>query len=91
LSAAWRISAGHSKQFPAAQVTAVVHYDGNVGMNYIDPGEALTLGPCWFEPGLRAPSGFEPAGGGLPLGKIDPVVLSEVLSDLSALAAKAGS
>ncbi len=80
----------HSKQFPAANVTAVVGYDGTVGMGYIDPNELLTLQSVYFCPGRRASSGY---GWGsekkLPLREISPVVISEVLSHMQVLKSKA--
>ncbi len=80
----------HSKQFPAANVTAVVGYQGTVAMGYIDPNELLTLGTVYFCPGMRAPSGY---GWGsektVPLGEIPPVVISEVLAHMHVLKSKA--
>jgi hypothetical protein len=80
----------HSKQFPAADLTAVVHYDGTVGMGYIDPNELLTLGTAYFCPGMRKPSGY---GWGsekkVKLGEVSPMVLSEVLAHMHALKSKA--
>ena len=49
----------HSRQYPGAGVTAVLSYDGNVGMGWIDPGEELTMEGCYFLPGLHGPSGYE--------------------------------
>ncbi|MCG8651231.1 MAG: DUF4132 domain-containing protein, partial [Pirellulales bacterium] len=48
----------HSKQFHAADVTAVVGYDGVVGMGYIDPDEMLAVETVHFCKGMRAPSGY---------------------------------
>jgi len=70
-------------------VTAVVHYDGTVGMGYIDPNEVLTFESCYFVAGQRPPSGFARKEGTRTLGDVDPVAVSEVLSDLTTLAAKA--
>jgi predicted DNA-binding WGR domain protein len=82
----------HSRQFPAAAITAVFSYEGTVGMGYIQPEEELTVTGCCFIKGLRAPSGY---GDGLKdklaLGAVDPIVLSETLHDLTILAAKAKS
>ncbi|MBA4182177.1 MAG: MolR family transcriptional regulator, partial [Anaerolinea sp.] len=85
----------HSKQFPAAGVTAVIGYEGNVGMGWISPDELLTLTSVYFVEGMRAPSGYGgwQVGGGkdapLPLGKVPPIVISEVLADLQVLKSKA--
>ena len=80
----------HSKQFPAADVTAVVQYEGNVGMGYIDPDELLTLESIHFCPGMRPPSGY---GWGskkkLKLKDVNPIVFSEVVADLQVLKSKA--
>lgn len=82
----------HSKQFPAADVTAVIHYEGTVGMGYIDPDEILTISNVHFVRGMRAPSGY---GWGsekeklTKLSSVSPVVLSEVLADLHFLKTKA--
>lgn len=79
----------HSKQFPAADVTAVVGYDGTVGMGYIDPNETLTLENCCFVTGMRKPSGYGWKKEKLKkLGDVSPVVLSEVLADLHLLKTK---
>jgi hypothetical protein len=80
----------HSKQFTVADVTAVVRYDGMVGMGYIDPNEHLTLTGCQFVRGTRAPSGYGwQIKDELGLSAVDPVALSEVVSDLMVLKSKA--
>ncbi|GAA4473151.1 WGR and DUF4132 domain-containing protein [Novipirellula rosea] len=80
----------HSKQFPSADVTAVVHYDGVVGMGYIDPDEMLKTESIHFCKGMRAPSGY---GWGsekpMKLSEVSPIVLSEVMADLHLLKSKA--
>jgi hypothetical protein len=79
----------HSKQFPEAGITAIVHYEGTVGMGYIQPDEILNIVTCYFVNGMRAPSGYEANEKKVDLGKVDSVAISEVLTDLTALAAKA--
>jgi hypothetical protein len=80
----------HSKQFPAAQVTAVVHYEGTVGMGYIDPNEMLTLKEVTFCQGMRAPSGYGwNTEKKMKLGDVPPIVVSEVLADMQVLKGKA--
>jgi hypothetical protein len=80
----------HSKQFPAAGVTAVVGYEGSVGMGYIDPNEMLTLESVVFCAGMRPPSGYGwDQGKKLKLGKVPPIVISEVLADMQVLKGKA--
>jgi predicted DNA-binding WGR domain protein len=82
----------HSRQFPAAAVTAVFSYEGTVSMGYIQPDEELTVTGCCFVKGLRAPSGYgDDLKDKLELGSVDPIVLSETLHDLTLLAAKARS
>jgi hypothetical protein len=80
----------HSKQFPAANVTAVVNYEGTVGMGYIDPNEELSLEDVYFVPGMRMPSGY---GSGketkIKLGNVDEIVISEVLADFELIKSKA--
>jgi predicted DNA-binding WGR domain protein len=78
----------HSKPFPGSDVTAVVHYEGGVGYGYIDPNSSLTFKTCYFVKGIRGPSGYAWKEKTVRLGDVDPVAVSEVLSDLSALAAK---
>ena len=80
----------HSKQFPAAGVTAVVGYEGTVGMGYIDPNELLTLQSVVFCSGMRPPSGYGwDQEKKLKLGKVPPIVISEVLADMQVLKGKA--
>jgi hypothetical protein len=80
----------HSKQFPAADVTAVIHYDGSVGMGYIDPDETLKTDSIHFCKGMREPSGY---GWGskktMKLSEVPPIVISEVVADLHVLKTKA--
>jgi predicted DNA-binding WGR domain protein len=80
----------HSKQFPAASVTAVIGYEGTVGMGYIDPNERLTVKSAHFCKGLRAPSGYGwDLKDAVKLGQVPPIVISEVLADLHVLSSKA--
>jgi predicted DNA-binding WGR domain protein len=78
----------HSKQFPSCDVTAVVHYEGNVGFGFIDPNEMLAMKECYFVEGIRPPTGYAYKEKSVKLGEVDPVAVSEVLTDLTALAAK---
>ena len=79
----------HSKQFPAANVTAVVGYDGTVGMGYIDPDEMLTTDAIHFCQGMRKPSGYRDGSKKkMKLGDVAPIVISEVLADLQVLKSK---
>jgi hypothetical protein len=80
----------HSKQFRAANVTAVIDYDGVVGMGYIDPNETLTLQSINFCSGMRNPSGYgwDKQDKMLTLGEVPPIVVSEVIADLHVLKSK---
>jgi hypothetical protein len=79
----------HSKQFPGSGVTAVVNYEGTVGMGYIDPNETLTIQHVQFVQGMRPPSGYGwNKDKVLKLRDVPPVVMSEVIADLTGLAAK---
>ncbi|MEZ4376562.1 MAG: DUF4132 domain-containing protein [Polyangiaceae bacterium] len=80
----------HSKQFPSAKVTAVVHYDGIVGMGWIDPDELLTISSLYFCAGMRQPSGYGwNSEKKLKLSKVHPIVISEVIADLMVIKSKA--
>jgi len=58
-------------------------------MGYIDPNENLTLRNVQFVQGMRPPSGYgwdkEKV---LKLGDVSPVVVSEVIADLTNLSSK---
>jgi hypothetical protein len=77
----------HSKAFEGANVTAVIQYDGIPigGMIDWDDQEVDT---CFFVPGIYQPKGYPDHKKALTLGQVDPVVISEVLATLGALAAK---
>lgn len=80
----------HSKQFPAADVTAVVNYEGTAAMGYIDPGETLTLKSVHFCKGLRDPSGYGwDLKKAMKVGEVPAIVISEVMADLHVLQGKA--
>ncbi|MCI0702460.1 MAG: WGR and DUF4132 domain-containing protein [Planctomycetia bacterium] len=79
----------HSKPFPGCNVTAVVNYEGSVGFGYIDPNETITFENCYFVDHIRGPATYAYNEKRTELGQVDPVALSEVINDLSTLAAKA--
>ncbi|SFH92653.1 DUF4132 domain-containing protein [Planctomicrobium piriforme] len=86
----------HSKQFPAANVTAVCCYSGTVGMGYIDPNENLQIEGIYFCSGLRPPSGYggwhygsNSKDARIKLKDVPPVVISEVIADMQVLKSKA--
>ena len=79
-----------SKQYPAANVTVVVQWEGAVGMGWIEASETLTVESVRFFAKMRKPSGYgwdqdKP----MPLSKVPPVVLSETIADLELLRTKA--
>ncbi|MEM7475555.1 MAG: DUF4132 domain-containing protein [Planctomycetota bacterium] len=79
----------HSKQFPSADVTAVIHYEGVAGMGYIDPDETLDVKSVLFCKGMREPSGYGWGNKKICFVKdVSPIVLSEVLADLHVLQSK---
>ena len=87
----------HLKPFYGANVTAIVGgYEGIPTGMIMDWGDQA-IAQCFFTPGIRIANSFgEPIHGYsyrhslkvMPLSKVDPVLISEVLSDLSAVAAK---
>jgi hypothetical protein len=81
----------HYKQFPGADVTAVAEYDGGLWAGNIADPHPVAVKRCTFLKGLVAPDRVwrrdQPKA--LTLGDVDPVVLSEVLADLTFLASKA--
>jgi hypothetical protein len=82
----------HRRYFHSADVTAVLCYRGGVpslgGFRPDWPDQVLD--GCFFVPGLQEPPGGFRPDQAIPLGKVDPIVLSEVLSVLETLASKAG-
>jgi predicted DNA-binding WGR domain protein len=78
----------HSKPFDSADVTAVVQYETGVPVGYMEGWEDQTLTRCYFVPGTSAPTGYRWDAPMAPLGTVDPVVVSEVLADLTAITAK---
>jgi len=79
----------HSKQFPTADVTAVIGYDGTVGMGYIEPTELLTTNSIHFCKGLREPSVYMwSKAKKLKLKDVPAIVVSEVIADLHVLVSK---
>ncbi len=78
---------GHSRPFVGANVTAVVQYEG-VPVGYYEGWGDQKLERCYFVRGNTGPQGYRTPNDALPLAEIDPVVVSEVLHDLSIVAAK---
>lgn len=80
----------HSKQFPAAGLTAFAHYDPGLyvggSMAEMDDQE---LTEVYFVPGLAEPDWWSNHKDRTPLAKVDPIALSEVLADVETLIGKA--
>ncbi|MEM0926512.1 MAG: hypothetical protein AAGJ83_10780, partial [Planctomycetota bacterium] len=80
----------HSKQFPSAGVTAVITYEGVVGMGYIDPEEPLEVKSVLFCKGMREPSAYGWGNKNVcVVNDVSPIVISEVMADLHVLQSKA--
>lgn len=85
-STGWQRSETYYKPFPRIHLSAVLLGSmGNIVYRY-DDLEVITS--CFFVPGLE-PKGKQDIGAAVPLANIDPVVLSEVLRTLGAIASKA--
>jgi predicted DNA-binding WGR domain protein len=78
----------HIKQFPGPGVTAVVTYQPGMSMGYMEGAEEQMMDRCFFLEGMQKGEWYRDSKGALKLQKIDKVVLSEVLGDLEAIAAK---
>ncbi len=79
----------HSKPFYGANVTAVVEYEEGVPVGYMDGWDNQTVTRCFFVPGIWRPEMYPDHKDRVPLASVDPVVISEVLTDLTIVAAKA--
>jgi hypothetical protein len=78
----------HSKPFEASDITAVIQYDGiPIGMEASWDDQEVQK--CFFVPGTYMPKDWYPEHKKrISLGKVDPVVISEVLETLAVLASK---
>jgi hypothetical protein len=77
----------HSKPFHGANVTAIAQYYG-VPIGYMQGWEDQSIERCFFVPGIYRPEMYRRHENKVPLGKVDPVVISEVLRDLMMIASK---
>ena len=77
----------HSKSFCGANVTAVVQYPG-VPVGNIGGWDDQNIERCFFVAGIYTPQDYPDHKRVLKLGAVDPVVISEVLRDLTVLATK---
>lgn len=80
---------GHGKYFPASDLTAVVHYDGFT-VGWREGWEDQSILDIHFKKGQTRIGWYSShrPDKGVPLSKVDPVVLSEVINDLTVLEAK---
>ena len=77
------------KVFYGANVTAVIDYEHGIPVHQVNDCEDQTLRECQFHTGIYTPHKFPTHGRALQLGKVDEIVLSEVIADLHLLASKA--
>jgi hypothetical protein len=77
----------HTKEFPTAGVFAVIEYANGVPMGYIEGWDDQVLERGYFIP-MGAAGRWNRREAALPLGQIDPVVMSEVLGAMAVLASK---
>jgi hypothetical protein len=78
----------HSKPFYGPRVTAVVQYPG-VPVGYMDGWDEQVVERCFFVPDIYVPQMYPKHETALPLGRVDPVAVSEVLRDLTSVVQKA--
>jgi len=77
----------HTKPFYGGGITAVVQYEG-VPVGYMVDWDDQHLETCFFLKGIYTPEMYPDHKKKLALGKVDPLVISEVLADLCTVAAK---
>lgn len=77
----------HSKPFYGSDAAAVVQYEG-VMVGEIVTSDDQRIEHCFFVPGIYTPIAYHEHKERVPLGQIDPVAISEVLNDLTTVAAK---
>jgi hypothetical protein len=90
----------HTRAFPGAGVTAVVEYEMGVPVGYMEGWEDQRLARIYFLPyvlgggptwGAYNIGKYPQQKDAVPLSGVDAVVVSEVLSDLSGIVARAGA
>ncbi len=79
-----------SKSFPGAGFTAQVHLDPGLSVGWMEGADKQAIAAVRFVVG-EPPRGYyySDKADAVPLGEVDPIVVSEVLSELSRIAAKA--
>jgi hypothetical protein len=78
----------HYKAFPGAEVTGVVEYGDGVPTGRIQDGGDQQIERVYFLPGLVTSARPFSAREMLPLGRVNPLVLSEVLADLTLVSSR---
>lgn len=82
----------HSKFFETANVTAICQYEEGLPLYFQDEECDRYIDHCVFFEGKVLPGvERELKDGGIPLGEVDPIVMSEVMNDLFDLSKKAKS
>ena len=76
-----------TKHFPRADLTAQIELDPGFSIGAYDDGPSLQKVPrVIFEPGRHGRDGLPYRARGVRLAEVDPIVVSEVLTDLQAIA-----
>jgi hypothetical protein len=79
----------HAKAFYGAGVTAVINYSPSVNAGFIADSDDQTIDALYFIPKLYTPTDWWPEHKDrVPWKSIDPTIVSEVLSDLTAVVSK---
>jgi len=78
----------HTKQFPGAELSAVLQYDG-IPIGGMMDWQDVAVERLFFVPGLYAPTDYPDHKERKKLGDVDPVAVSEVLRMLEILKEKA--
>jgi hypothetical protein len=80
----------HYKPYPSANVSALIQYETGVGMGMMQQWDDQEITHCLFLEGTYKPVAYQlDHKECVPLGEVDPVVISEVLGDLTTVAEKA--
>jgi predicted DNA-binding WGR domain protein len=80
----------HFRHFPAADLTAVVAYEGMVGMHYIEAENLLVVESVHFVEGCQQLAADPWAKvSKLKLEEVPPIVISEIVADMQLLKSKA--
>lgn len=83
------IIAEHYKHFDGVNLTAIAEHSTGVWIGAIADSEDQIMQCCYFVSGVVTPTSYPNSLTRIPLNQVDPVVVSEVLNDLSAIALKA--